>query len=404
MSTTLLPSTSQRRARADRRSASRRPSVPGSRPGTATGTGHARRVGQVPLAVAGHAPTFGTATAAFGETLLAKSPRTAANYRSALRRFEEFLEDDPEQGGAGLGAAGRVATDRLPADVLEHFFTYLLRHYGRAQRTTCVAYVTEVRAFFRFLDRRRWLHPDVSYERLKDGLRELVGRTPYKTPRVGDSVAQVVAYVNRLPVPPASAAEQARLTLLRDRALLCTLWATGMRREELSRLNRADIQDGRAADGLVTGKGGKDRVVFFDEASLAAIRAYLDARGDNHLPSYIRHDDGRGRPGPRGERWRLSPQSVWGVVKKYAALAGVEATTHHLRHLKARTLLNNGAQLAEVQDILGHASPETTKRIYAQYTTQRLREAFDRFSASPEAVTAQTAQNLSSATRRRATR
>ncbi len=95
--------------------------------------------------------------------------------------------------------------------------------------------------------------------------------------------------------------------------------------------------------------------------------------------------DDPGRAGSGGA-CRLSPQSVWGVVKKYAALAGVEATTHHLRHLKARTLLNNGAQLSEVQDLLGHASPETTKRIYAQYTTQRLREAFDRFSRSPEAV------------------
>jgi integrase/recombinase XerD len=68
------------------------------------------------------------------------------------------------------------------------------------------------------------------------------------------------------------------------------------------------------------------------------------------------------------------------VVKKYGALAGVEVTTHHLRHLKARVLLNAGAELAEVQDILGHASPETTKKIYAQYTKQHLREAFDAYS------------------------
>jgi integrase/recombinase XerD len=74
------------------------------------------------------------------------------------------------------------------------------------------------------------------------------------------------------------------------------------------------------------------------------------------------------------------------VAKKYAALAGVDGTTHHVRHLKARVLLNRGAQLAEVQDILGHASPETTKRIYAQYTTRRLREAFDRYSLAPEEV------------------
>jgi len=174
--------------------------------------------------------------------------------------------------------------------------------------------------------------------------------------------------------------------LLRDRAILQTLYATALRRQELSRLNRTDVRDGRAREGLVTGKGDKERVVFFDDGSLAAIRAYLEARADAHLPLFIRHDDGRGKPGLRGERWRLSPQSVWLVVKKYGALAGVEVTTHHLRHLKARVLLNAGAELAEVQDILGHASPETTKKIYAHYETAHLRDAFDRFSLPPEAV------------------
>jgi integrase len=109
-------------------------------------------------------------------------------------------------------------------------------------------------------------------------------------------------------------------------------------------------------------------------------------RTDPYQPVFLRHDDGRGKPGPRGEHWRLSPQSVWGVVKKYGALAGVEVTTHHLRHLKTRVMLNNGAQLSEVQDILGHASPETTKKIDASYTKQHLRDAFDRFSLPAEEV------------------
>lgn len=325
-------------------------------------------------------PILTEAIKAFGETLVAKSPRTAANYLSALNRFREFLP--------AIGLDAETATcDRLPADVLERFYTWLLKGYGRERRTTAVAYVSEVRAFFRFLDRRRWLHPDLSYEHMKDGLRELIGRLHYKTPRVDDAVALVVTYVNNQPVPAADAKNsQRRLELLRDRALLTTLYATGMRREEISRLNRSDIHDGRAAEGLVTGKGDKERVVFFDQASLLAIRAYLEARADTHQPLFLRHDDGRGRPGRRGEHWRLSPQSVWAVVKKYGRLAGVDVTTHHLRHLKARLMLNQGAQLSEVQDILGHASPETTKRIYAPYTTQHLREAFDRFSVPADEV------------------
>ena len=72
-----------------------------------------------------------------------------------------------------------------------------------------------------------------------------------------------------------------------------------------------------------------------------------------------------------------------------AKAVGVPATTHHFRHSKASVLLNRGASLSEVQDILGHASPETTKRIYAHYETQRLRDAFDRYSASAEELAAE---------------
>ncbi len=83
-------------------------------------------------------------------------------------------------------------------------------------------------------------------------------------------------------------------------------------------------------------------------------------------------------------RHRLSPQSIWVVVKRYARLAGVRASPHAFRHTKASVMLNRGAKLSEVQDILGHASPETTKRIYAHYEVSHLREVFDRFSATAE--------------------
>jgi integrase/recombinase XerD len=113
------------------------------------------------------------------------------------------------------------------------------------------------------------------------------------------------------------------------------------------------------------------------------VRRYLDERDDAYAPLFLRHDRARGRPGPGGTRYRLSPQSIWQIVKRYARLAGVQATPHAFRHTKASVMLNRGAKLSEVQDILGHASPETTKRIYAHYEVAHLREAFDRFSASP---------------------
>lgn len=324
------------------------------------------------------ARSLSAAIAAFGDALIAKSPRTATNYKSALNRFREFLPS------IGLDPT-RATTDALPADSLERFYTWLLRAYGRDHKASAVTYVAGVRAFFRFLDRQGLLAPGTSYERMKDGVRELIGRTRYKTPRADDGVARAVTTAMATPLPPpAREHEQRRLEALRDRAILATLYGTGMRRAELAGLNRADVRDGRASEGIITGKGDRERTVFFDDAALAAIRAYLDARQDTLAPLFLRHDDGRGQPGPRGERWRLSPQSVWSVVKRYGRLAGVDVSPHKLRHLKARVLLNAGAHLAEVQDILGHASPETTKRIYAQYTKQHLREVFDQFSVPAE--------------------
>jgi integrase len=92
-------------------------------------------------------PTLPEAIEAFREALIAKSPRTAINYVSALARFREFLPTiglDPDA----------APIDRLPDDVLERFYAWLLKTRGRDRRTTAVAYTTAVRAFFRYLRRR----------------------------------------------------------------------------------------------------------------------------------------------------------------------------------------------------------------------------------------------------------
>jgi integrase len=194
----------------------------------------------------------------------------------------------------------------------------------------------------------------------------------------------VVLYVKSIPLPDPAKAPQAYLETLRDRALILTLFSTGMRREEAARLDRADVDDGWSNQAIIRGKGDKERVVFFSDEALEALRDYFDARKDQYVPAFIRHDRARGRPRGRGANYRLSPLSVWKTVKKISLLADVPATTHDFRHAKATVLLNQGAKLSEVQDILGHASPETTKKIYAHYEVQHLRDAFDRYSLSAE--------------------
>ena len=321
---------------------------------------------------------------AFLETLAGKSPRTRATYASALRRFGEFLD------WSRLPPT-TTPVSALPPDVLERFYTWLVRAYGTDRRATVQTYVAAGRAFFRYLVRRRLGPPETSFEEVKAGLQEVMGRSTYRAPRIDHRLHQIVQYAESLALPP-DASPTVRLELLRDQALLRTLFCTGMRRAELSGLNRSDLDDGWADQALITGKGEKERVVFFDQPTLELIRRYLTARGDTYRPLFIRHDRGRGAPGPGGVRYRLSPQSVWLVVKRYALLAGVPATTHDFRHAKASVMLNRGAKLSEVQDILGHASPETTKRIYAHYEVSHLRDAFDRFSASPDELAAEAAR------------
>jgi site-specific recombinase XerD len=313
-------------------------------------------------------------------TLSGKSPQTRATYASALARWRTFLEEQ--------GTLATWTPTRLEPTALEELYVWLVRQYGRQQRATIGTYAAGARAFLRFLARRGLLPMGVTFEQIAENLRAAMGRASYKAPRVDRRVPLIVTHVRALGEDAATPRQ--RLELLRDRAIVQTLFCTGMRRAEVAALNRGDLDDGYADRALITGKGDKERVVFFDEETLSAIRAYLEARGDTLAPLFLRHDDGRPRAaGHGGQRWRLSAQSIWGVVKRYAAAVGVPATPHHFRHAKASVLLNRGASLSEVQDILGHASPDTTKRIYAHYETQHLREAFDRFSASAEELVAE---------------
>ncbi|MCC7367030.1 MAG: tyrosine-type recombinase/integrase [Chloroflexi bacterium] len=324
-------------------------------------------------------PSLRQAEGLFLASLAGRSPRTVATYRTALGRLHEFLE----------GRGETIETLRVVdfgGDLLEQLYLWLARAYGRDDRFTIATYVAGARAFLRFCARRHLLAPNVSFEELRDNVREVMGRSSYRTPRIDQRLVLIVTHVDALPLPPADQyGGQPYQEVLRDRALIRTLFTTGMRREEVANLTRADVQDGHARQALITGKGSKERIVFFDDAALAAIRAYLDVRSDRLPFLFLRHDLGRGRlPGPGGRRWRLSPKGVWEIVKRYAAAVGVDATTHDFRHAKASVMLNRGAKLSEVQDILGHASPETTKKIYAHYETSHLRDVFERYSASAE--------------------
>ncbi len=171
---------------------------------------------------------------------------------------------------------------------------------------------------------------------------------------------------------------------LRDRAILEILYSAGLRASELTGLNDSDMDlDGGVA--TVRGKGKKERLVFFGPEALAALKQWLLMRarllGEKQRTPSAKNKDAvfLNKNGTR-----LTTRSVGRLLEKYLALAGMDKRTspHTLRHSFATHLLDHGADIRSVQELLGHRSLATTQ-IYTHVTTERLKDSYR--SAHPRA-------------------
>ena len=167
---------------------------------------------------------------------------------------------------------------------------------------------------------------------------------------------------------------------LRDKAILATLYSTGLRVSELVSLNISDINL-ISGEFPIVGKGRKVRTVYLSPTATENLKRYLATRKDSFKPLFLRYSGIPMRPGDDdGESLRLTPRSIQRLVKKYAREAGVsvEATPHTLRHSFATTLLSEGADLRSVQELLGHSNVSTTQ-IYTHVTNKQLRETHKKY-------------------------
>lgn len=162
---------------------------------------------------------------------------------------------------------------------------------------------------------------------------------------------------------------------LRDRAILETLFSTGLRVAELAALNCEQIRINDKTKELeiaVVGKGGKVRTVYFSERTIKFLRMYLGKRHDADEALFINYKPGIEKTNlPR----RLTTKSVEEIVKKYVKITGlpIMATPHTLRHSFATDLLAEGADIRLVQEFLGHRNIATTQ-IYTHVTNKQLRD------------------------------
>ncbi len=169
---------------------------------------------------------------------------------------------------------------------------------------------------------------------------------------------------------------------LRDRAILETLFSTGLRVAELVALNRKQLASGLNKTDFelsIVGKGGHPRIVYFSERALHWLKHYLKSRTDDDDALFISFK------GPKRDSRRITVRGVELVVEKHSKAAGTPflATPHTLRHSFATDLLNKGVDLRVIQEFLGHRNIATTQ-IYTHVTSKRLREIHRKFHGGDE--------------------
>jgi len=279
---------------------------------------------------------------------------TIAAYRRDLRRYAAFLRD------RGIGDPPSVSEDTVVAYVEQ--LKAVRDDEDRPLAPSSIARaLVAVRSFHRFCVDEGFLAADPSEE---------IG-----APRVPQGIPKALTEAEIGALLAAVTGDDARA--LRDRAILETLYAAGVRISELVGLDRRDVD---LDDGLlrVLGKGSKERVVPVGREALAALTAYLE-RGRPVLTAKrtrrTRTDDAVFLNARGG---RLTRQGCWRIVRAAGDRAGLGAqlSPHVLRHSCATHMLDHGADIRVVQELLGHASLSTTQ-VYTKVSPERLRAVYD---------------------------
>jgi len=271
------------------------------------------------------------------------SPNTLESYGRDLRQYREYLErmDNP----SSLSAVSR--------STIASYLLYLQRQ-GKATATVARR-LAALKAFYQYLVRQKYLDKDPTANMESPRLEK-------RLPKVL-TVNEVEALLRQPDVTSPVG--------LRDKAMLELLYATGIRVSELIALNLEDVN---LENGYIRclGKGAKERIVPMGSMAIKSLQEYLSqarhrlVTNDEERSLFVNH---HGR--------RLTRQGFWKIVKKYSEEAEInkDITPHTLRHSFATHLLENGADLRSVQEMLGHADISTTQ-IYTHITKGRLKEVY----------------------------
>ena len=296
------------------------------------------------------------------------SGHTLKCYTTDLQQFVEFLDgtsaaDAATQGyqasdrtGTALALEVRAEILAVTASTIREFLVVL--HNKNYSRATTARKLATLRSFYKFLVRRGYLQSSPV----------TVIRTPKQEKRLPKFLEedQIEALFK--------APDRTTLLGLRDLAMLEVMYSTGVRVSELVALDIADIDFDQ---GIlhVRGKGRRERLAPAGQRALQAITEYMTKRQQQHRPD----QDAQQALFINKSGQRLSTRSVRRKLDKYLAQANLDPSIspHTLRHTFATHMLNRGADLRSVQELLGHRSLSTTQ-VYTHLTTGRLKEVYDK--------------------------
>ena len=293
------------------------------------------------------------------------SQLTIRNYAHYLRRFLGFLVTLPPS--PAVKTVKSLTNKDITNDTIREYRLYLSRYvdkYGISlKRVTQNYHLIALRSFLKYCLKR-----DVA----------VVAPEKIDLPK---AESRSIKFLEReqverlLQMPEISKADG-----LRDKAILETLFSTGLRVSELTNLNRDQINFDRREFGVI-GKGRRPRVVFLSESAVEWLQRYLKDRTDESIALFIRYAGKKPDADDKnGESFRLSPRSVQRLVEKYVKKARlpIKITPHGLRHSFATDLLTGGADLRAIQEMLGHKNVSTTQ-IYTHITNPQLKEIHNKY-------------------------
>jgi integrase/recombinase XerC len=282
------------------------------------------------------------------------SPHTCRCYQRDLEGFEEFLKSS----GMYLSLTGEVEIEKVDRIAIRKYLSFLHR---KNKKSSIARKISTLRSFFKYLVRE-----------------QVIPSNPAKsvsTPKVEKTLPTTLTVDEafRLMESPKSISEKplegSKEKGLRDRAILELLYSSGLRVSELVGLNsnQLDLDLGIVR---VMGKGRKERIVPVGVKAIEATKSYLQKRGtvEGDGPIFVNSLGGR-----------LTARSVGRLVKKYTRDTGIfrKISPHSLRHTFATHLLDAGADIREIQEMLGHSSLSTTQR-YTHVSMGKLMEVYDK--------------------------